>query len=61
MKIRDNEEYTYLEWITGIMMSVEQFCQSEIMRYSHDDEEKPEELIENIEMAIRKFKSQIPE
>lgn len=58
---RDKDEYTYLEWVTGIMMSVDQLCQAEIMRYSHDDTELPRELIEKIEKAVAKFKSQIPE
>ena len=62
MSKRSDDEYTYLEWVTGIRMSVNTYCDLEVMRISHDEgDEKPRELIQKIKRMIKKYESQIPD
>lgn len=62
MSKRNDDEYTYLEWVTGIRMTINMYCDQEIMRISHDDEdEKPRELIRKINRMIKRYESQIPD
>lgn len=62
MSTRDKDEYTYLEWVTGIMMCVDMYCEREIIRISHDDQdERPRALIRKLKMVIDKYENQIPD
>ena len=62
MSKRNEDEYNYLEWVIGIMMSVDTYCEQEIMRISHNEEdERPIELIDKIQKAIDSYKNQIPD
>jgi len=59
---RPDSDYTYLEWITGLRMSVNTTCDLEIMRISHDDDdERPWEFIKKIQSYVEHYKKQIPD
>jgi hypothetical protein len=62
MSKRTDDEYTYLEWITGMRQLVNMYFDKEIIKIAHDDElENPVELISNLNKVIAKFKNQIPD
>lgn len=59
---RSKDEYTYLEWITGLRNYVNTACDLEVIRISHDDtDERPREFMRKIKMMIDKHESQIPD
>ena len=59
---RPKDDYTYLEWVTGIRSTVNIFCDLEIMRISHDDsDERPRELIDKLRRHLEQYEKQIPD
>lgn len=59
---RNDDEYTYLDWVTVLRNSVNTLCDLEVMRISHDSsDERPREFIRKIKMMVDKHESQIPD
>lgn len=59
---RDEDDYTYLEWITYIRMFIDMACDAEIRRISHNSfDERPHALINTIQKCINKFENEIPD
>lgn len=59
---RTDDEYTYLEWVTGMRQLMNMYFDKEVVRIAHDDvSERPVELISNLKKVIEQFKKQIPD
>ena len=58
---RPESDYTYLEWVTGLRMSINLACDHEVIRISHDDgDERPWEFIKEIQSYVDRYRKQIP-
>ena len=58
---RPESDYTYLEWVTGLRMSIKHACEQEVIRISQDDgDERPWEFIKEIQSYVDRYRKQIP-
>lgn len=61
-KRMNDDDYTYLEWVTSMRQWVNLYFDQEVARISHDrEDERPWELINKVRTVIKKFESQIPD
>lgn len=56
------EDYTYTEWLTGIMVNVDLLINLEVMKSSHSNhQEQPREIISKLKRIVTKYEGQIPD
>lgn len=59
---RPDDDYTYLEWVTGLRMSINFACDCEVRRISHDEkDERPREFINKLRSYLNSYERQIPD